>query len=82
MHRSGELAGLLADFVAHAAKVLAPGGALVWLSPQPELKGVALSSGLHFAYERRVDLGGFFANLMRLEKAASPRPSARRRIVG
>lgn len=82
VHRSGELAPLLADFVTHAADVLAPGGALVWLSPQPELTGVAIASGLRVAYERRVDLGGFFATLQRLEKPVGPKPPARRRIVG
>jgi len=82
VHRSGELASILADFVVHAAEVLAPGGALVWLSPQPELSDVARSAGLHTTYERRVDLGGFFAQLMRMEKPAAPKAPARRRIVG
>jgi hypothetical protein len=84
VQRSGELASLLADFVAHAADVLAPGGALVWLAPQPEaLRDVAVGVGLRVAYERRVDLGGFFATLTRLEKKAAPAPAGppRRRLV-
>ena len=83
VQRTGELATLLADFVSHAANVLAPGGALVWLSPQPELRHVAEDAGLRVTYERRVDLGGFFAMLTRLEKPAGPKaPPPRRRIVG
>ncbi len=81
VQRTGELGTLLADFVAHAAKVLAPGGALVWLSPQPELRDVAVGAGLRVAYERRVDLGGFFAMLLRLEKPVAPTEPARRRLV-
>ena len=69
VQRNGELSSLLAEFVVHAAKILAPGGALVWLAPDPEaLRDVAVSAGLTVAYERRVDLGGFFAQLTRLEK--------------
>ncbi len=82
VQRTGELRTLLADFVTHAADVLAPGGALVWLSPQPELRDVAVLAGLRVAYERRVDLGGFFAMLLRLEKPAAPSEPTRRRIVG
>lgn len=85
VQRTGELANLLVDFVVHAAEVLAPGGALVWLSPQPDLVMVARSAGLQPTYERRVDLGGFFATLIRLEKplpaVVKPEGPAKRRIV-
>ena len=82
VHRTGELGVLLADFVAHAAEVLVPGGAVVWLCPQPELRDAAIAAGLRVTYERRVDLGGFFAMLLRMEKPAAPREPPRRRVVG
>jgi 23S rRNA G2445 N2-methylase RlmL len=55
---------LLDGFLAHAAGLLAPGGRLVWISPRPEhTLRVAARAGLVARLERRVDMGGFWAEL-------------------
>jgi len=60
----GELAGLLARFVDHAARCLAPGARWVWLSPLPVETARALSArGLRVERRGAVDLGGFDAEL-------------------
>lgn len=67
--RDRTLGPLLADFVAHAARVLAPGGRLVWLSPFPELtRRAAAEAGLRGPTGPLVDMGGFDAELQTLKK--------------
>ncbi|HEX5099732.1 MAG TPA: HEAT repeat domain-containing protein [Polyangiaceae bacterium] len=67
--RDRTLGPLLAAFVAHAARVLASGGRLVWLSPLPELtRRAATEAGLALQAGPVVDLGGFDAELQTLRK--------------
>jgi SAM-dependent methyltransferase len=55
----GHPAALLERFAAHAARVLAPGGRLVWLSPHGDRTAAALgAAGFRVVDRRRVDLGG------------------------
>jgi hypothetical protein len=69
--RDGSLAGLLDTFLAHAARVLAPGGRLVWLSPLPERsERRAGSLGLSVVQGPDVDLGGFTARLQLFTRAS------------
>ena len=61
-----DLGGTLERFVAHVAKVLAPGGRMVWISPKPEATTrVARECGLRADLDREVDMGGFTARLQR-----------------
>jgi 23S rRNA G2445 N2-methylase RlmL len=67
VQRSAALAPLLDRFVAHAARLLAPGGRMVWISPFPErTRAVAEAQGLRVARARMVDMGGFSAELQEL----------------
>ena len=67
--RDRSIGPLLAAFVAHAARVLAPGGRLVWLSPLPELtRRAATEAGLRAPTGPVVDMGGFDAELQTLKK--------------
>ncbi|HTQ07207.1 MAG TPA: HEAT repeat domain-containing protein [Polyangiaceae bacterium] len=67
--RDRTLGTLLDAFVAHAARVLVPGGRVVWLSPLPErTRRVAEEVGLRARAETTVDMGGFEAELQRLQK--------------
>lgn len=60
---------LLHDFVAHAARVLAPGGRMVWLSPAPEATGSwGRAAGLVVEDLDAIDMGGFFATPQVLRK--------------
>src|SRR5262249_11449879 len=60
----GRHADLLDRFVTHAARVLVPGGALVWLVPEPErIRARAKAEGLHLDRAFTVDMGGFSAEL-------------------
>jgi 23S rRNA G2445 N2-methylase RlmL len=62
--RDRTLGDLLDAFVAHAARVLVPGGRLVWLSPLAERTRIrATSLGLRATPGPPVDLGGFEAEL-------------------
>ncbi len=62
--RDGSLAELLGGFVRHAARVLRPGGRLVWLSPLAEHTARAAgAAGLVVEDGPEVDLGGFGARL-------------------
>jgi Putative RNA methylase family UPF0020 len=62
--RDGSLAELLERFVQHAARVLRPGGRVVWLSPLGAVtERVARASGLEVSNGPDVDLGGFSARL-------------------
>jgi 23S rRNA G2445 N2-methylase RlmL len=72
--RSTELGKLLDRFVDHAAKVLVPGGRIVWLSPLPErTRARAEANELHVEDARMVDMRGFSAELQVLRS---------RRIIG
>lgn len=60
---------LMARFLVHASKVLAPGGRLVWLTPRADdARAAAPSLGLTIELTRKVDLGGFSAELQRFRK--------------
>ena len=55
---------LLERFVDHAAKVLVPGGVLVWAAPDPrKLHARAERAGLVLDRAFTVDMGGFPAEL-------------------
>ena len=63
VHR-GTHADLLERFVSHAARVLVPGGALVWLVPEPRrIRERAAAAGLDIDRAFTVDMGGFSAEL-------------------
>jgi 23S rRNA G2445 N2-methylase RlmL len=67
--RTSGLSDMLDRFVAHAAAVLVPGGRLVWIAPWPErARSSALAAGLHLERARRVDMGGFDAEMQRWVK--------------
>jgi tRNA G10 N-methylase Trm11 len=73
--RDGSLRELLGAFVGRAARLLAPGGRLVWLSPLPELTTRrARALGLSVEAVSSVDMGGFRAELQILQ-AAPPIPA-------
>lgn len=60
---------LLVRMAEKAALVLAPGGRLVWISPLfDETVSAAVGEGLVCTTRRRVDMGGFHAELQILEK--------------
>jgi 23S rRNA G2445 N2-methylase RlmL len=60
----GSHAALLEGFVAHAARILRPGGALAWLVPEPKkIRARAAEAGLVLAEGTAVDMGGFSAEL-------------------
>jgi len=67
--RDGNLGPLLDAFLANAAACLAPGGRLVWLSPFAD-RTAASARRLGFQVTRYepVDLGGFPAELQRLDR--------------
>ncbi|HVH41157.1 MAG TPA: methyltransferase, partial [Labilithrix sp.] len=76
----GTHADLLERFVSHAARVLVPGGALVWLVPEPgPIRRRAESAGLVLDRAFSVDMGGFSAELAIYSKKLGTKP---RRIVG
>jgi precorrin-6B methylase 2 len=65
----GRARTLLENFVPHAAAVLAPGGRLVWASPEPERTLAAAGrAGLSCELRLEFDMGGFPAELQRLRK--------------
>ncbi len=68
----GTHGALLERFVDHAARVLVPGGALVWAAPEASLNARAERAGLVLEATSTVDMGGFPAELSVLRK-----PSAR-----
>lgn len=69
--------GLLERFVSHAAHVLVPGGALVWLVPAPQEKifDRAKKDGLDLVRSFSVDMGGFSAELCVFRKRAGAKPT-------
>ena len=75
----GTHADLLERFVSHAARVLVPGGALVWLVPEPRrIRERAAAAGLDLERAFSVDMGGFSAELAVYVKRAEKK----RRFVG
>lgn len=54
---------LLERFVDHAARLLVPGGALVWAAPDAHLNARAERAGLILEHAFTVDMGGFPAEL-------------------
>jgi hypothetical protein len=72
----GDAPALLEEVAAHVARVLAPGGRLVWITPVPRRTSAVLErGGLVLASRRAVDLGGFDASLERWD-ASLARPRA------
>jgi hypothetical protein len=67
--RDRTLGALLDAFVAHAARLLAPGGRLVWLSPLPDrTRACGIAARLQALPGLMVDMGGFEAELQTLQK--------------
>ncbi len=65
VHR-GDVGPFLERFIVHAAKVLAPGGRLVWASPLPARTAeVAQKAGLRVEPICGFDMGGFSAQIQR-----------------
>lgn len=65
----GDAPALLEQFAAHAARVLVPGGRLVWITPVPRrTERAARHAGLRRTSTRTVDLGGYPADLERWER--------------
>src|SRR5262249_59376408 len=63
---------MLSAFVAHAARVLRPGGRLAWISPFAQRTVAAARAARLTAHLRRdVDLGGFTAELQVLTRSPS-----------
>jgi predicted RNA methylase len=68
----GTHAELLERFVDHAARVLSPGGALVWAAPDPtRLHERAERAGLVLDHAFTVDMGGFPAEMSVHRKSGS-----------
>ncbi|MBI5499640.1 MAG: HEAT repeat domain-containing protein [Deltaproteobacteria bacterium] len=64
-----DLGQTLERFVVHAARVLAPGGRMVWISPRPDVsRRLAEEHGLSVDLDREVDMGGFTARLQRFRR--------------
>lgn len=60
---------LLRDFVSHVARVLAPGGRMIWLSPAPRASAEwGRRVGLVAEDVCRIDMGGFFTTVQALRK--------------
>jgi 23S rRNA G2445 N2-methylase RlmL len=83
VERGGHLE-LLERFVTRAADVLVPGGALVWLVPEPEgIRARAEAAGLTLDRAFTVDMGGFSAELStyvkRTTRSAAGAASPKRR---
>ena len=67
--RDGSLPGLLEQFIVHAARILVPGGRLVWLSPlDRHTARVGIENGLSLESGPEVDLGGFRARIQAFER--------------
>ena len=60
----GAIPPLLERFVAHASRVLVPGGRLVWVSPVPEAtRAAAAAHRLDVELSMEIDMGGFLASV-------------------
>lgn len=69
VQRSADLAPMIDRFLEHAARVLAPGGRLVWISPfAARTRALAARLGLTSTLAREVDMGGFSAELQAFRK--------------
>ncbi|WP_437275651.1 HEAT repeat domain-containing protein [Sorangium sp. So ce375] len=82
VERTGDLDAMLDRFVEGAARALAPGGRMVWISPFPErTEATARRSGLRPEALLRVDMGGFDAQIQSFHKEAlRPHASHERRV--
>jgi 23S rRNA G2445 N2-methylase RlmL len=70
VQRSAALGPTLDRFLAHAARVLAKDGRLVWISPFPErTREIAASHGLALTRVLTVDMGGFPAELQAFHRS-------------
>ncbi len=75
--RTGDrrLSEFLSAFIDHAARLLADGGRLIWISPQPRLSAQrASAAGLRQRFAQAVDMKGFWGHLEIWEKPHRPRP--------
>lgn len=69
VHRQDDLGDVLEKFVANAARALAVGGRLVWISPFPvRTEAAARRSGLQPTLLSMLDMGGFEAQIQAFEK--------------
>ena len=80
----GDVGPLLEAFLEGAARSLAPGGRLVWMSPLPERTAAAARRlGFEVVLRRAVDMGGFTAEMQLLSlpaaRGSEPRRAAPRR---
>lgn len=67
--RDASLADLLGTLVERAARVLVPGGRLVWLSPLEKVtRDRARTVGLSLIQGPRIDMGGFEARVQTIER--------------
>lgn len=67
--RDGNLRPLLGGFVEHAARMLGPGGRLVWVTPLPKFTADAgRSAGLQVDRITDFDMGGFEVVVQRMRK--------------
>jgi 23S rRNA G2445 N2-methylase RlmL len=74
VHRQGDLPELLERFVERAARALAPGGRLVWISPFPgRTEAAARRSGLRPTLLAPIDMGGFEAQIQAFSKDEAAR---------
>jgi 23S rRNA G2445 N2-methylase RlmL len=65
----GDVGGLLERFIERAARLLVPGGRLVWITPVPErTERAGRRAGLSLDDRRLVDLGGYDAGMERWVK--------------
>jgi 23S rRNA G2445 N2-methylase RlmL len=64
LERHANLKQELLQIFVHCARLLVPGGRLVWLAPHPkEAREAGVRAGLALTYAESVDLGGFEAEL-------------------
>ncbi len=76
--RDEDIPRLCSQFVAHVGSLLVPGGRLVWISPSPERSlQAARKSGLKVTLRQEVDMGGFPAEIQRMERPTSGTPPSR-----
>lgn len=69
--RTRGLPDMLDGFVGHAARVLRPGGRLVWIAPwPPRSRRAGMRAGLVLRFARSVDMGGFEGEIQRWDRTA------------
>lgn len=65
----GSMKWTLDRFLEHAAKMLTPGGRLVWVSPLPKVHATSAQRlGLKTAFTQNVDMGGFTGQIQKFVK--------------